>query len=447
MFGSSGGRGRGGRNSGRGGRGGGRGGNYPKPRLQACSAYTMKGECKFGDSCRFAHVIRNHAQIELPTQQQQQQQHNNQNGYRQNNYNQNRRSAVSDVSIWETQGQIKIFVGSHDGYWRLYNTSGFTMEFENRMGDGNGQVQCLEIASNYLFCGFEGISTMLPTVKVGMIHAWNLNSPSDPPMEFHVNKFSPYAHSNAITCLITASGAVISGSRDGTIRLWQFNQALQNGKGGFALTNTFYGHVREVTGLTIVNNSILWSCSTDHSMRIWDLNSGECQHLICKKTAPTPNNSMTPNSAPPNDPSNVGHDKAITSILTFEHDIGKFVLSGSLDGTIKAWNGATGECLASEDHNIGVVSMSLNTDPKGNPIVLIGLEDGQLMIRNILQIQGVAPFSLIVSLAKFYQTNNHDGAIQCIKSGPSNTFYTGGKDGRLLVWQITGDLGADHGKK
>lgn len=453
MFGSSGGgRGRGGRSSGRGGRSSGRGGrgggNYPKPKLPSCSSYVTKGECKFQNSCHFAHIIRNHAQIELPfyQDQQNQQQHHRSNNYRQNNYNQNQnsRAAVSDVSIWETQGAIKIFIGSHDGYWRLYNTTNFSMEFENRMGDGSGIVQCLEIASNYLFCGFEGISTKLPSVKVGMIHAWNLNSPSDPPLEFHINKFAPYAHSTTVSCLKTVSGAVISGSKDGTIRLWQFNPALQSGKGGFALTNTFYGHVRQITGLTIVNNSILWSCSLDHSMRIWDLNSGDCQHLICKTATPTANGTAAPAATPPNDPSNVGHDNAITALLTFENDVGKFVLSGSLDGTIKAWNGATGECLASENHNQGVVSMALNTDSKGNPIVVIGLEDGMLVIRNILQIQNIPPFTLMTSLAKFYATNNHDDAIQCITSGPSNTFYSGGKDGRLLVWQITGDMGANH---
>merc|ERR1712151_1439557 len=119
---------------------------------------------------------------------------------------------------------------------------------------------------------------------------------------------------------------------------------------------------------------------------------------------------------------------------------GKFVLSGSLDGTVKAWNGETGECLASENHNQGVISMALNTDVKGIPIVLCGLEDGTLMIRNMLQTQNLAPFTPLVAISNFSHNNVHEGAIQSIKSGPSNTFYTGGRDGKLLVWQITGDL-------
>jgi len=35
----------------------------------------------------------------------------------------------------------------------------------------------------------------------------------------------------------------------------------------------------------------------------------------------------------------------------------------------------------------------------------------------------------------------HTKAVNCIKTGPSNTFYSGGMDGKIFIWQITGDLG------
>lgn len=452
----SGGRGRGrGRGGGRGGPGGGRGGvyqgNHPKAKLTPCKMFTQNGDCKYNTSCSYAHIVRSHAQIELPIQKSAN--NNNHNNAapsynpRYNNYNQNqsRRPAVSSIALWEGGGGIKFFSGSHDGCWRLYNTvNGFNMEFENRMGDGNGKVECVQVASDFLFCGFEGISTKLPGVKVGMIHAWNLNSPQDPPLEFHMSPLAPYAHSTAVTCLnitLASSGAVISGSRDGTIRLWQFNQSQNL----FTLSKTLHGHARQITGLTIVSNTILWSSSTDYSMRLWDLNSdtAECKHLITteshKQSQPQPQQNN--NNAQQQQQNNAAHVDAITTLLTFENELGKFVLSGSLDGTIKAWNGETAECLATENHNQGVVSMALNTDTKGNPIVLCGLEDGTLMIRNVLQTANCPAFSLLVSLNKITLPNNHDGPIQCIASGPSNTFYSGGEDGKLIVWQLTGDLG------
>jgi hypothetical protein len=85
---------------------------------------------------------------------------NNNNSY--HNKSESRHAAVSAVSIWETQGSIKIFTGSHDGYWRLWNTQGstFTKEFEHNMG--GGKVECLKVESNFLFCGFEAVSLSLP---------------------------------------------------------------------------------------------------------------------------------------------------------------------------------------------------------------------------------------------------------------------------------------------
>ena len=419
---NGGGRGRGrGRGGGRGGRGGRISqGNYPKSKLMPCRSFASTGDCKFKNSCTFAHIVRSHAQIEMPMNKNAM---NNQNygGYHQQNYN--NRASVSCVAIWESQGAIKLFSGSSDGYWRLYNTNGFVMEFENMMGDGNGSVECVEVTSNYLFCGFEGISTKLPGAKVGMIHAWNLNSPADPPIEFHMSSLAPYAHASVVTSLfITESGAVISGSRDGVIRVWQFGQT------GFTLSKTLHGHAAKITGLTIVSNTFLWSSSTDHSMRIWDLSSGECKHLITQETTNSQGHK-------------IGHSSVVSCVLTFENDLGKFVLSGSFDGSIKAWNGETGECLANESQNQGIVSMALNTDAKGNTLVLCGLDDGALMIRNVLQTQNTQAFTLLAVLNKHILNNNHDGSLLCIKTGPSNTFYTGGKDGKLIVWQLTGDFG------
>ena len=132
----------------------------PPARLRPCSEYTTTGSCRRGDSCHFSHVVKLHASIDatspMPS--------NNNNRYNQSNV-----AKVSSVAIWETQGAIKIFTGSQDGFWRLWNTQTFVKEFEHQIGN----VECVEVASNFLFCGFEGVSVALPSVKVGMIHAWN----------------------------------------------------------------------------------------------------------------------------------------------------------------------------------------------------------------------------------------------------------------------------------
>ena len=157
------------------------------------------------------------------------------------------------------------------------------------------------------------------------------------------------------------------------------------------------------------------------------MSTGECQYVITKDTVT--------NSVP------CGHSGAVTGLLTCDMPgAGTFVLSSSLDGTIKAWNGANGECVFSEDHQAGVVCIALSKDLASNAILLIGLDSGHIMVRNLVQTSKVAAFTLLFTLTPQFSTG-HYGAVKAIVEGPANTFYTGGADGKVLVLQITGDLG------
>jgi WD40 repeat protein len=356
---------------------------------------------------------------------------NNQNQQNNNYSNQGPTNAiVSSVAIWETAGQIKIFTGSHDGFWRLWNTSGgnFSKEFEQSM---RGKVETVKVVNNFLFCGFEAATPALPGIAVGMVHAWNLNQPSHAPLEFQFSPLTPYAHNQAVTALhISAETGqppkVISGSRDGSIRVWAFTENK------FVLAQSLIGNCREVTGLVLVNN-MLWSCGTDSCIRLWDLSkpTGDCQYVITGQTGAA--------GPQPTAPPAVGHTHAVTALLSFETPAGTFVLSSSLDGTVKAWNGSNGDCVASEDHGEGVVCMSLAKDNQGNELILIGLESGGMMCRNLVQTATAPAFQLLFTLTTFQAA--HSGAVKSIQSGPAATFYSVGTDGKMLVFQFTGDLG------
>lgn len=449
-----GGGGRGGRNSGGrnnyrgggGGRGRGRGNNYG-----GRGPHAPKAKFKPTDTC--PHIVQLHGTVDASSNVNTNNQNNNGNGYN-NNYNNNnnrgyqQKASLSSVAIWEAApNMIKIFTGSHDGFWRLWNTAGgnFVKEFESDM---KGKVDCLAVVNNFLFCGFEAISRALPACNVGMVHAWNLQQPGNPPAELQVQaqpaNTLPYAHNQAVTaiCIEAPEGAppkIVSGSRDGAIRVWEFRES------SFVLVQTLPGHGREVTGLVLLMkpNPLLWSCSTDGSIRIWDLSKATdaCQYCITRDTPATGSN-------PPQSPqagsaaAGVGHTNAVTELLSFETGGQSFVLSSSLDGTIKAWNGLTGDCVASESHGGGVVSMALAADAQGHQLLLIGLESGNIMCRNLVQQgpNGDAAFSLLFILGSKW-TAGHDGAVTALAAGPSATFYSCGRDGKLLVWQFTGDLG------
>jgi len=299
-------------------------------------------------------------------------------------------------------------------------------------------VESLVVASNFLFCGFEGISKALPEVTVGMVHAWNLASPNDPPLEFHMQpNLIPYAHPTAVKKLVVVEGQkIISGSKDGSIKLWSFEPAsASNPKGGFMLTQSIVGHAREITGLVDVG-SMLWSCSTDGSIRIWDMSKqgAPCQHCISMS-------SSNENSANGQADNGQGHTHAVTGLVKFTSSAGNFVLSCSLDGTVKAWNGGTGQCVASEDHGEGVMTMSMIGDMNGKLCLLLGCESGRMFIRNLEPTAKIQQaFTPLIHL-NGKNVHIHHGAVRSLCQGPAGTFYTTGDDGKVIVYQVTGDLG------
>ena len=398
--------------------------------MKPCGNFTKGMNCHHGNNCNFAHVVKLHAMIDASSPKQQQ----NNNNYNKNYNNGPAMATVTSVSIWETNNVVKIFTGSQDGFWRLWNFTGqnFVKEFEHNMG---GPVECLVVEANFLFCGFESVSPTLPEISVGMIHAWNLASPEAPPLEFHMHSLLPYAHNQGVTSLLVVGGEkVVSGSKDGSVKLWTYDQV----KGGFVLAQSLHGHAREITGFAVAD-SMLWSCSTDGSIRVWDMaKNGECQCAITSVATPNPQTPTSPQQTPGQ---GQGHTNAVTSLCSFNSSSGTFILSSSLDGDIKAWNGATGQCVAQESHGEGVVSISMAGDVNGKQLLLIGLESGNIMARNLEPTAKIPQaFQPILTLSSKF-TVGHSGAVKTLCRGPAGTFYSGGMDGKVLVFQFTGDLG------
>lgn len=336
--------------------------------------------------------------------------------------------AVNGCAVWESQAGIKIFSGGKDGHWRLWNsTQNFNQEFEQDMGL---EVTNVEVYAGFLFCSFEGTCVVLPGITVGMVHVWNLANPADPPLEFHLDsQFTPYAHSCGVSSLLVTSTeegstdpskmVLASGDKKGVIRLWK-PPATADQK-AFSVQQTFHGHVGEVTGLVICNN-YLWSASTDACIRMWDPATGECKYLISKK-------------------SEKSHTKAITDLVVWKDQSATFVLSSSLDSTVKAWS-STGEMCISSDHGEGVICLATSADSSGKPILICGLEKGAILIRNLAMTPSTPAFTSLLKIVSYYSNNtgHENGPVRCLRAGPSNTFYSGGEDGKLYVWQVVGDL-------
>ena len=411
-----------------------------KPHVLLCRNFISTGNCTHAGGCSFNHVIQMHKTISNSDPDTSTSNANTNSYDRGYNAQQKKLHPTSDVALWNdpAAGTLKIFTSSHDGHWRLYNTaSGFTKEVQHNMG---GKINKVMVESNFLFSGFEGTSVKVPGVKVGMIFAWNLGTPGDPPIELHMHETAPYAHASGVTCFITKGDMCVSGGRDCVIRIWKYDATANGAKGGFKLLKSIFGHAGEITGLVIVG-TMLWSCSTDMTIRLWDSGADwECKYLITQSTQGTATAPSTP-QANGQQASGVGHTDAITGLIQFESPAGNFVLSSSLDGSVKVWNSANGECLSTTDHGVGIVCMAISADTKGNAILLLGTAYGKIMIRSLSQTAKARPMCFLCSIDYRYSNCGHEGPVKSIIAGPSNTFYSAGDDGKLIVWQITGDFG------
>uniref|UniRef100_A0A7S2JW42 IP5PC-F beta-propeller domain-containing protein n=1 Tax=Leptocylindrus danicus TaxID=163516 RepID=A0A7S2JW42_9STRA len=397
------------------------------PKYMTCRRFIApNGSC---NGCNFSHSLKCHATINAVTRSTQKQQHGGNSGGYQSQHDRNSSKAVNGCTVWESPGGIKIFSGGKDGHWRLWNsTQNFQQEFEQDMGL---EVTNVEVYAGFLFCSFVGSCVALPDVSVGMVHVWNLSNPAEAPLEFHLDsQFTPYAHSCGVSSLLVTSTdegstdpskmVLVSGDKKGVIRLWK-PPATADQK-VFVVQQTFYGHAGEVTGLVICNN-FLWSASTDASIRTWDPATGECKYLISK----------TNQNA---------HTNAITDMVLWKDQSATFVLTSSLDSTVKAWNSSNGEMCISSDHGEGVICLATVSDSGGKPVLVCGLESGAILLRSLATTPSTPAFTSLLKIVAYYTNGigHEDGPVKCLRAGPSNTFYSGGEDGKLNVWQVVGGL-------
>jgi len=179
-------------------------------------------------------------------------------------------------------------------------------------------------------------------------------------------------------CAISSDNNFIaSASSDHTVKVWDTNN------GECKLTNI--GHTSPVTGCDISkNNKFIVSSSDDMSVRVWDMN-GKCIKIF------------------------EGH-KSTVNACVFTPDL-KFVISASSDETVRIWNFESGNCLNILDgHSAEVfcIATSHNTAGRRESEYKFILEHQIITLKqqivNLKQ-QNVTHAQHIVTLARFAINN------------------------------------------
>ncbi|KAI9486904.1 MAG: guanine nucleotide-binding protein [Benjaminiella poitrasii] len=213
----------------------------------------------------------------------------------------------------------------------------------------------------------------------------------------------PLGHSGWVTSIVTSPSEpniLLSASRDKSIIVWEITRDEIN----FGVPRkSLVGHNHIVQDVALSSDAqFALSASWDHTIRLWDLNTGRTTRRF------------------------VGHEKDVLSVA-FSPD-NRQIVSGSRDKTIKLWN-TLGSCkftLTEDDggHSDWVSSVCFSQDPV-KPFMASCSWDKTVKIWDLTKVKLRAEF------------NGHNGYVNTVVISPDGArCVSGGKDGLVNLWDM-----------
>ncbi|MBV5328607.1 MAG: TIR domain-containing protein [Chlorobium sp.] len=209
------------------------------------------------------------------------------------------------------------------------------------------------------------------------------------PESFNIDSFT--GHSEGInTCALSNDNRyIISGSLDHTLKVWDF----QTG----SCIMTINGHSGSVNTCALSNdNRYIISGSSDKTLKVWDFQTGSCIMTLS------------------------GHSQSVSSCSVSNDN--RYIVSGSHDNTLKVWNFETGSCIMTlSGHSRSVSSCSVSND---NRYIVSGSHD------NTLKMWDLQTGNCIMTL------NGHFWVSSCTVSQDNRYILSGSYDKTLKVWDF-----------
>jgi F-box and WD-40 domain protein CDC4 len=291
--------------------------------------------------------------------------------------------------------QDKIVSGSDDQTIHIYDLK--KGELRTRLAGHEGGVWALQYIDKTLVSGSTDRTVRVWDMDTGeCTHVFEGHTSTVRCLQIII----PTMDSNGI--MTPSEPLIVTGSRDTTLRVWRLPD-LQLDDGWVSTAedpeNPFFkfaltGHTNSVRAISGQAN-ILVSGSYDCTVRVWDLNTGECSHAFH------------------------GHRQKVYSV-GYSHELQRAV-SGSMDATVKVWCTQSGTCLFTlEGHNSLVGLLELT------PHYLISAAaDSTLRIWCPLTGKCLANLT------------GHNAAITCFHHDKVSNRIVSGSDGGVKVWELS----------
>ncbi len=213
----------------------------------------------------------------------------------------------------------------------------------------------------------------------GTVKVWDLNSGQE--------QRTLSGHGGVVWALaMTGDGRVVSGSYEGTVKLWDLNSAHKE--------RTLSGHGGVVYALAMTGDGRVVSGSYDGTVKVWDLNSAHKERTLS------------------------GHGGWVNA-LAMTRD-GR-VVSGADDGTVKVWDLASGQEQRTLSGHGGAVNALAMT---GDGRVVSGSSDGTVKVWDLASGQEQRALS------------GHGGWVNALAMTGDGRVVSGSEDGTVKVWDL-----------
>eukprot|EP00041_Stephanoeca_diplocostata_P019506 m.421941 g.421941 ORF g.421941 m.421941 type:complete len:520 (+) comp21322_c0_seq1:268-1827(+) len=231
---------------------------------------------------------------------------------------------------------------------------------------------------------------------------------------------------SGIYCLQYDDSKVVTGSRDNTIKFWDFSSLKK--------TKEFRGHQGSVLCLQFDNEKVI-SGSSDATVRVWDIKTGECMQILdehcmsvlhlkfhgsllvtCSKDRMVILWEWNAPSKKYRSKFVLDDHEAAVNVVEFDEN---FIVSASGDRTIRVWHTATGEVhRVLKGHVRGIACLQFQGD-----IVVSGSSDKTLRKWSIAQGKTIAKLV------------GHNELVRCVRFN-STHIVSGSYDQTVRVWDF-----------
>lgn len=215
-----------------------------------------------------------------------------------------------------------------------------------KLGGHEGEITSVGFANEWVVSGsLDGSIKLWDTQNVA---SWTLGGRGERIEEKNSHKHAPHP----VTALVIQNNTIISCSAwDNTIHVWS-QETLK-------CTQQLKGHASDVKSVRATESTIV-SASNDKTVKVWDRKSGSCTHTLC------------------------GHADNVTSVVLK----GTAIFSGSDDKTVRSWDLRMGKQQAELSTVVKVAAGTFYESPvtslaqEGHDL-LAGLQNGYLKIWNV----------------------------------------------------------------